>query len=96
VADVLHISLQMALGIALPIWIIRRDMKRLSEAVVSRCWNDASIWSAVVAFGPLSLVVHFARSRRSVLGFALGIAWAIVSVLALAALGWAFEPFADG
>jgi hypothetical protein len=96
VADVLHISLQMALGIALPIWIIRRDMKRLSEAVVARCWNDASIWSAVVAFGPLSLVVHFARSRRSLLGFALGIAWAIVSMLALAALGVLFEPFADG
>jgi hypothetical protein len=96
VVDALHILLQMALGIALPIWIIRRDMARLSEAVAARCWNDASIWSAVVAFGPISLVVHFARSRRSLLGLALGIAWAVVSVLALAALGLAFSPFEDG
>ena len=91
--EVLLLCLQLALGIALPFWIIRRDLGRAPASVLARSWNDASLWSAVVAFGPLSLIVHFARSRRSLLGFALGLGWALVYVLALSALGLVFSPF---
>lgn len=88
-------SLQMALGIALPIWIIRRDMRRLPPARLARAWNDATIWSAVVAFGPVALVVYFAKTRRSVLGFVLGVGWAVLSVVPLTALAFAFSPWID-
>lgn len=76
------VALQIALGIALPVWVIRRDLRRLGPERLSRAWPDASIWSAVAAFGPLSLVVHFARTRRSLLGFGLGIGWAAIALLA--------------
>ncbi len=76
------VALQIALGIALPVWVIRRDLRRLGPELLARAWPDASIWSAVAAFGPLSLVVHFARTRRSLLGFGLGIGWAAMALLA--------------
>ena len=88
-------SLQMALAIALPIWIVRRDMRRLPPAQLARAWNDATIWSAVVAFGPVALVVHFTKTRRSLLGFVLGVAWAVISALALLALAFAFSPWLE-
>lgn len=91
--EVVHVTLQMALGIALPITIIRRDIARLSAHLLARCWNDASIWSAVVAFGPLSLIVHFARSRRSLVGLLLGLGWAAITVLALSGVALVFSAF---
>lgn len=91
--EVLELSLQLALGVALPLWIIRRDNRRAPAAVLQRSWNDASLWSAVVAFGPLSLLVHFARSRRSLSGFLLGLGWAALYVLTLTALSFVFSAF---
>jgi hypothetical protein len=82
VLEVLAVALQIALGIALPVWVIRRDIGHLGPERLSRAWPDASVWSAVAAFGPLSLVVHFARTRRSLLGFGLGIGWAALAVFA--------------
>ncbi|MEO6603614.1 MAG: hypothetical protein ABIQ16_27265 [Polyangiaceae bacterium] len=46
----------------------------------------ASFLAAVYAFGPLSLPVHFARTRRSLLGFALGVFWLALALLAEAAV----------
>jgi hypothetical protein len=71
--DVIEILLTMALNIALPAWLVRRDERRLPELELSRAWNPASYWIAVVAFGPLCLPVHYVRTRRSVRGFFLGI-----------------------
>lgn len=76
----LHVTLQLAIGIALPILIIRYDLTRLCPEALARCWNDASLWSAVVAFGPLALLVHFARSRRSLIGVLLGLGWAALMI----------------
>ncbi|HEY8943639.1 MAG TPA: hypothetical protein VIM73_05225 [Polyangiaceae bacterium] len=84
--EVLLICLQLALGIALPMLLIRQDMARLDRARLARCWNDASLWSAVVAFGPVAVVVHFARSRRSLLGLLLGLGWALLVIGALSAV----------
>jgi hypothetical protein len=86
VSDVLAISLQIALGIALPAIVIKKDLLRLEPTKLARAWNDASLWSAVVAFGPISLVVHFARTRRSLWGLVLGLAWAALTLLLSALL----------
>lgn len=71
--DVVAVVLQLALGIALPAWLLRVDEHRLSPRMLARAWPKASFWSAVVAFGPLCLPVHFVRTRRSVTGLLLGL-----------------------
>jgi len=90
VSAVLALSLQIVLGIMLPALVIRRDLSQLSSEQLAQAWNDASLWSAVVTFGPLSMIVHFARTRRSVLGLALGLGWAVVGLLASALVGALF------
>jgi len=75
VTSVLAVVLDLVLGVVVTAWVVRFDMRRLPPDRLARCWNDASFWSAVVAFGPLSIPVHFARTRRSVLGFFLGLLW---------------------
>jgi hypothetical protein len=81
VGEVLLFTLSFALGIAVPALIVRRDLTRLSGAPLARAWPDASLWAAVVAFGPLCLPVHFIRTRRSLLGIALGLGWLVGAVL---------------
>jgi hypothetical protein len=71
--DVVALIVQLALGIALPAWMLRFDERRLSQGMLARAWPKASFWSAVVAFGPLCLPVHFVRTRRSVAGLLLGL-----------------------
>jgi hypothetical protein len=94
VSEVLQLSLQIALSIVFPALVIRKDLARLAPLPLSRAWNDASLWSAVVAFGPLSLIVHFTRTRRSLLGLLLGLLWAaanlVISALSASALAWIF------
>lgn len=70
---VVQVTVQILLGIVLSAWVVRRDERRLSAPARARAWNDASFWSAIVAFGPLALPVHYARTRRSVVGFLLGL-----------------------
>jgi hypothetical protein len=91
VTEVLKLSLQIALGIAFPALVIKKDLARLGPLPLSRAWNDASLWSAIVAFGPISLIVHFTRTRRSFLGLGLGLCWALASVLVSALGASAFE-----
>jgi len=83
VVSVLAVVLDIVLGVVLTAWVVRRDTRRLSPERRARSWSDASFWSAVVAFGPLSIPVHFARTRRTVVGFLLGCG---VMVLVLAVL----------
>jgi hypothetical protein len=90
VSAVFALSLQIVLGILLPALVIRRDLAQLSSDQLAQAWNDASLWSAVVTFGPLSMIVHFARTRRSLLGLALGLGWAVVGLIASALVGALF------
>ena len=69
------------LGIALPHWIIRHDERRLPSIQYLRSWNEASHWSAVVAFSWLCVPLHFVKTRRSVRGLAMGLAWTLGGIL---------------
>jgi hypothetical protein len=75
---VIDLVLQIALGVALTAWVVRRDMRRLPPPLYARSWNEASFWSAVVAFYPWSILVHFVRTRRSLWGLLLGLFWVAV------------------
>jgi hypothetical protein len=94
VSEVLLFTLSFALGIAVPAWIVRRDLGRLTGEPQARAWPDASLWAAVVAFGPLCLPVHFIKTRRNWLGLALGVAWLVGAILLISLpvelLGWLF------
>lgn len=72
-------ALSIALGIAVPAVIVRRDLARLTGERLARSWPDTSLWLAVVMFGPLSVPIHFMRTRRSLWGLCLALWW----------LGWA-------
>ena len=88
-SEVFVVGLSLVLNALLPYVIVRYDLARLSDERLSRAWTEASFLSAVLAFGPLALPVHFARTRRSVLGLGLGLALCALSLLAqgLAAAG---------
>jgi NhaP-type Na+/H+ or K+/H+ antiporter len=88
--DVVLVGIQMALSIALPWFIVSRDMRRLNPTQLERSWNTASFWSAIVAFSLLALPVHFVKTRRSLWGFSLGIAWFLACVVVLELVGWFF------
>jgi hypothetical protein len=94
VGEVLLFTLSFALGIAVPAWIVRRDLRQLTGEPLARSWPDASLWAAVVAFGPLCLPIHFIKTRRNGLGLALGIAWLVAAILLISLpvelLGWLF------
>ena len=88
-ADVAQLVLQLVLGILLPAMVVRRDLRRLNADQLARTWNAASFWTAVVAFGPLCLPVHFVKARRSLAGLGLGMFWMVVVsvVISLAVQG---------
>jgi hypothetical protein len=73
------------LNALLPYLIVRRDLRRLADERLARAWTDASFLSAVVAFGPLALPIHFAKTRRSLIGFGLGVGLGVLSLAAQAA-----------
>jgi hypothetical protein len=80
---VVDFVLQLLLGVFLTAAVVRRDMRKLPQEGLARGWNSASFWSAIVAFGPLSIPVHFVRTRRSIAGLALGVLWAAAVLLVL-------------
>jgi hypothetical protein len=85
-AETLIVALSLVLNALLPYLIVRRDLARLSEQRLARAWPQASFLAAVYAFGPLSLPVHFVKTRRSLLGVALGLFWLALTLLAEAAV----------
>ena len=74
----------MALGILVPWWIVRRDLRKRPAEQLARAWNDASFWTAIVVFGPLCIPVHFIKTRRSLWGLILGVLWTAAAVAAIA------------
>jgi hypothetical protein len=82
VYEILLVASSLILNALLPYLIVRRDLRGLSGERLARAWTHASFLSAVIAFGPLALPVHFSKTRRSLTGFGLGVG---LSVLCLAA-----------
>lgn len=94
VGVVLLYLVSFVLGIAVPATIVRWDLARLTGERLARAWPEASLWSAVVVFGPLCLPVHFIRTRRNWVGLGLGVGALVAAVLLISlpveALGWLF------
>jgi hypothetical protein len=81
---VLSYAVQLVLGILIPWWIVRFDMKRLPPERLDHAWTEASFWMAIVAFGPLSLPFHFTKTRKNrLIGLGLGLAWLIAAIVVM-------------
>lgn len=83
-SEALIVALSLVLNAALPYWIVKRDLVRLDEERLARAWTEASFLSAVILFGPLSLPVHFTKTRRSLLGLGLGVGLCVAAFVAQA------------
>ena len=84
--DILVILLLLPFNYLLPWWVVRRDMRKISEERLARCWNSASLGSAILAFGPLCLPFHFVKAHGLLRGLGLGMAWTL-AVVFVPALG---------
>jgi hypothetical protein len=67
--------------------VIVGDTRRLRDEQLARAWPDVSRDAAIfglwnVGVHPLCLVVHFARTRRTLAGFGLGLLWLELVLLA--------------
>jgi hypothetical protein len=62
------------------IWDERRMAKR-DDPRLERAWPPAGRDSAIVGFGLIAVPVHFIRTRRSLLGVALALAWTLAAIL---------------
>ena len=87
--DVIELVVSAALQIYLTFLVIRRDERRLPGTAAARSFPPATFWAAVVVFGPMSIPIHFVRTRRSWAGLMLGLLWfaATLGLIALAGLG---------
>ena len=90
---VLELGVSWVVTTALEFLVVVFDERRLRGERLERAWPSQSRDAAIVAFGPLALLVHFARTRghvRSVRGVA-GLAWGVLlgtlAVLAVVLLG---------
>jgi len=86
VFETLIVTSSLILNALLPYLIVRYDLRRLSGERLARAWTDASFLSAVIAFGPFSLPVHFTKTRRTLTGFGLGVGLALLSLAGQAAV----------
>ena len=91
-AEVIQLIVSAGLQICLSFLLIRRDERQLTGTARARRYPEATFWVAVVVFGPLSIPIHFCRTRRRWTGLVLGLAWlsAVLGALLLAEVVLAF------
>lgn len=89
--EVMVLLVGMFASIGVTAWILYFDIRRLPPREQARAWPVASLWAAVVLFSPLCLLIHFVRTRRTPLGFLLGVAWLIGDFLVIEGLSQAAD-----
>jgi hypothetical protein len=95
-SEVLVLLVQFFASIFVTAWIVRFDIRRLPTELKERAWPDSSLWAAVVWFSPLCLLIHFARTRRSLAGLLLGVVWLAAAMLAVGLLAYLAELASGG
>lgn len=86
-AHTLELLLSWLVTTTLLFTIVIVDERRMSDARLERAWPPASRNAAIVAFGVLALVLHFARTRgdfkslRGIVGIVVGLAMGIAAVI---------------
>ncbi len=60
-------------------WIIKRDERKLSPKMLERAYAPATFAASVFLFQQIAVLVHFICTRRSFVGFLLGVAWTLAA-----------------
>ena len=81
----------------LTVLFIDRDMRKLSPERLARAWSPVQLAAAVfammqVGIPQIAIIVHFVRTRRSILGFFLGLFWAALTYLPILVLAAILGP----
>ncbi|HEY2370415.1 MAG TPA: hypothetical protein VGH87_28660 [Polyangiaceae bacterium] len=79
IVEVVAILVSAAVSWTVSAWIIKRDEKKLDDAMLARAYAPATLIASVFLFQQIAVLVHFIRTRRSFKGFFLGLAWAIAA-----------------
>jgi protein-S-isoprenylcysteine O-methyltransferase Ste14 len=79
-AEFIDYVLSMFATLGLTYAILRFDEARLSEEQLERAWPPSSRNAAVLAFSPICLIVHFIKTRWSLIGVLLGLGAALFVV----------------
>ena len=89
-SEVLGLVLSWLVTTALTFLVVILDERRLPEDKLERAWPPSSRDAAIVAFGPLALPIHFAKTRgslrslRGLLGFPVGLAIGAAALVVVA------------
>lgn len=73
--------------------VIKRDERRLSEEMLLRAYPPATLAVSVFLFQQIAVLVHFIRTRRSLTGFLLGVAWTLAALVPTIAVDAIFGMF---
>ena len=84
--EALELALALAVDLTLTYRVFKWDIGRIGPRELARSWNTASLWSALFLCQRWCLIVHFTRTRRSLLGFALGVGFALAITLVVGLL----------
>lgn len=93
--EIASFVLQWIFGTAACFALVILDERRMRPPMIERAWPPASRNAAIVFFGPLSVPIHFIRTRRNWKGSLLGIG-AFVAVLIASAIGGILGELAFG
>ncbi len=81
--EVLSIVVSWSVTLPAVVLVIRRDERALRGVELERAWppvsRDAAIFAMWNFFGlhPLCVLLHFARTRRTIVGYLKGLAWVV-------------------
>ena len=81
IVEVVAILVSGAVSWTASAWIIKRDEKKLNDAMLARAYPPATLIASVFLFQQIAVLVHFVRTRRSFKGFFLGLGWAIAAFI---------------
>ena len=94
--DVLVLLVQFFASIFVTAGIVQFDIRRLPPSQKERAWPDSSVWAAAFWFSPLCLLIHFVRTRRSLLGLLLGVVALAAAMFTVGGLAYLVELLAGG
>ena len=92
-AEIVDLLVSFAVTTTLIALLLTLDERRLSPERLARAWPVSTKRIAIVFGGIFCIPIHFTRTRRTILGFILGLGWmiliALVTGLVSTAIGWA-------
>jgi hypothetical protein len=92
--EIFALVLSWAVTLGLIFAVLRRDERRLTAEQLGRAWPPSTRLMAPVYFGVFCLPVHFWKTRRSLGGLLVGLAWGVAITALDEAIDWGVDRLA--